>query len=120
MSNILSIQNISSGYKHKFMLKGISFDVKKASFTGIIGPNASGKTTLFKSIIGDLDLQAGKILLENENISNFTLKEKAKKLAIVTQNFDTPNLSVEDYVLLGRYPYNLSLFLYTPVSFMYL
>jgi len=106
MLNILTIQNISSGYKGKFMLKEISFDVKKASFTGIIGPNASGKTTLFKSIIGDLDLQHGTILLENIDISNFTLKEKAKKLAIVTQNFDTPNLSVEEYVLLGRYPYN--------------
>jgi len=106
MSNILSIQNISSGYKHKFMLKGISFDVKKASFTGIIGPNASGKTTLFKSIVGDLDLIEGAIFLKNKNISHLTLKEKAKKLAIVTQNFDTPNLTVEEYVLLGRYPYN--------------
>ncbi len=106
MSNILSIRNISAGYKNKFMLKEICFDVKKSSFTGIIGPNASGKTTLFKSIIGDIYLQQGEILLEKKNISNFTIKEKAQKIAIVTQNFETPNLSVEEYVLLGRYPYN--------------
>ena len=106
MTHILSVQNIEAGYKSKFMLKDISFHIDKASFTGIIGPNASGKTTLFKSIIGDLELQLGQILLSGIDISSLSLKEKAQKLAIVTQNIDTPNLTVEEYVLLGRYPYN--------------
>ncbi len=106
MGKILKLENIVAGYKNKFMLQNISFDVMKSSFTGIIGPNASGKTTLFKTIIGDISLQSGQIIIDGQDILLFSLKEKAQKLAIVTQYFDTPNLSVEDYVLLGRYPYN--------------
>ncbi len=106
MTEVLKVENIVAGYNQSFMLKDISFSLLEGSFTGIIGPNASGKTTLFKSIVGDINLQKGNVFLENIDISILSLKEKAQKLAIVTQNFETPNLSVEEYVLLGRYPYN--------------
>ena len=106
MEKILKLENIIAGYENKFMLQNISFDVLKSSFTGIIGPNASGKTTLFKTIIGDINLQSGQIIIDNQDVLQYSLKEKAQKIAIVTQYFDTPNLSVEEYVLLGRYPYN--------------
>lgn len=106
MNSILQIEKVCAGYEGKFMLNDISFNVENASFTGIIGPNASGKTTLFKSIVGDIELKEGSILLEGNDISSLNPKQKAQKLAIVSQNFDSPNLSVEDYVLLGRYPYS--------------
>jgi len=106
MKEILKVDSIVAGYKSGFKLKEIAFTLKEGSFTGIIGPNASGKTTLFKSIVGDIDLQSGSILLDDINIKTLSLKEKAQKLAIVTQNFDIPNLTVEEFVLLGRYPYN--------------
>ena len=106
MEKVLRVENISAGYKDKFMLKDISFELERSVFTGIIGPNASGKTTLFKSIIGDLDLLSGRIFIEGQDISSLSLKQKAQKLAIVSQYFETPELSVEEYVLLGRYPYN--------------
>jgi len=106
MKKVLSVQHISAGYKGEFMLQDISFELEKSVFTGVIGPNASGKTTLFKSIIGDLELHSGHILIDGQDISAWSLKEKAQKLAIVSQYFETPELTVEAYVLLGRYPYN--------------
>ena len=106
MENILKIENIESGYGKKTILHNINFELEKGLFTGIIGPNACGKTTLFKSIIGDIKLFNGSIKINNIDISKLTPKEKASKIAIVTQQIDTPSLSVEEYVLLGRYPYN--------------
>ena len=106
MSIILSVRNIESGYGNKTIVDNISFDVNKASFTGVIGPNACGKTTLFRTIIGDLKLMSGSVFVSDKNILELNLREKASKIAIVTQNFDLPDLSVEEYVLLGRYPYN--------------
>lgn len=106
MNSILTVKNIKAGYKSKFNIEDISFTVEQSSFTGIIGPNASGKTTLFRSIVGDIELKAGQIFIDETDISNLSLKEKARKIAIVTQSFDTPNLTVEEYVLLGRYPYS--------------
>ena len=106
MSSILKVRNIKSGYGEKEVVKGISFDVSTGSFTGIIGPNACGKTTLFRTIIGDIELRAGSILIDDKDILSLTTKERASKIAIVTQDLDMPSLSVEEYVLLGRYPYN--------------
>ena len=106
MENILKIENIESGYGNKTILHNISFELEKGLFTGIIGPNACGKTTLFRSIVDDIKPFKGSIKINNTDISKLTPKEKASKIAIVTQQIDTPNLSVEEYVLLGRYPYN--------------
>lgn len=106
MTNILSVKNIKSGYGKKVIIDDISFDMKKGSFTGIIGPNACGKTTLFRTIIGDIELFNGSIYIDEQDIIKLNPKEKASKIAIVTQTIDAPNISVQEYVLLGRYPYN--------------
>ncbi|MEI7595732.1 MAG: ABC transporter ATP-binding protein [Bacteroidota bacterium] len=105
MNAFLQIQNISCGYPSKFMLNNISFELEKGSFTGIIGPNGSGKSTLFKGICGDLPLKNGNILFQGFDISKLSLVEKAKKIAVVSQYIDSIDISVEDYVLMGRIPY---------------
>lgn len=105
MNPFFKAENISCGYSGKFMLDNICFELEKGSFTGIIGPNGSGKSTLFKGICGDLPLKSGKITFQNLDFSKFTLIEKAKKIAIVSQQIDNIDISVEDYVLMGRMPY---------------
>jgi len=111
-NNFLSIENLKSGYSNQFIIDGISFDISKGSFTGIIGPNGSGKTTLFKTITGELSIMDGNIYLNKNCISTMHPKQKAQKIAIVTQNTDAVDIKVEDYVLMGRYPYkgNFQLF----------
>lgn len=101
----LKIENIVCGYPSKFMLDNISFEIQKNSFTGIIGPNGSGKTTLFKSITGELTLESGNIYFQGKNLNKFSSKEKAQKFAIVTQKIEIPEITVEEYVLMGRFPY---------------
>ncbi len=105
MNTQLKIENISCGYPGKFMLKDISFEIKKGSFTGIIGPNGSGKTTLFRGITGEIPIIAGKIYYRGKRLENFTNKQRAQNFAIVTQKIEIPNITVEEYVLMGRFPY---------------
>jgi iron complex transport system ATP-binding protein len=105
MSNILNIQNLSCGYP-KFQLSEINFEILKGSFAGIIGPNGSGKTTLFRAITGILGLKSGKIFLSDKNLKSFTLRERAQNIAIVSQFIEAGDMSVEDYVLMGRIPYH--------------
>lgn len=105
MSSFLKVENINCGYPGGFMLRDINFELKKASFTGIIGPNGSGKTTLFKGITGDIDLLAGNIFLHETNILNLDIKQKAQKIAVVSQTIDVADITVEDYVLMGRLPF---------------
>ena len=103
--HILNIQNLCCGYP-KFQLSDINMDIPKGSFAGIIGPNGSGKTTLFRAITGILGLKSGKILLSDKNLKSFSLRERAQNIAIVSQFIEAGDMSVEDYVLMGRIPYH--------------
>lgn len=105
MNNILTIQNLSCGYP-KFQLSDINFEIPRGSFAGIIGPNGSGKTTLFRAITGILPLKSGQILLSGKNLKAFSLRQRAQNIAIVSQFIEAGDMSVEDYVLMGRIPYH--------------
>lgn len=103
--DILSIQNLCCGYP-KFQLSDINVNIGKGLFAGIIGPNGSGKTTLFKAIIGTLSIRSGKIVLNDRNLKSFSPRNRAQNIAIVSQFIDAGEMSVEEYVLLGRTPYH--------------
>lgn len=106
MSNLLlNIKELKCGYKNSFYIENINFSLKRGAFMGVIGPNGSGKTTLFRGIAGDIPIQQGQIIFNNKDIAILSLKEKAQKIAIVTQFRDSTNLTVEEYVLMGRIPY---------------
>ncbi|NQU54608.1 MAG: ABC transporter ATP-binding protein [Bacteroidetes bacterium] len=105
MNSFFEIKDFSCGYPGKFILEEISFEIKKGEFVGIIGPNGSGKTTLFKGISGELNALAGSSKLNREFIQKMSLKERAKNLAVVTQNIEVGSMTVEEYVLMGRIPY---------------
>lgn len=88
------------------ILKGLNIHADEKEFVGIIGPNGSGKSTLLKCIYRTLKPSTGTIFLDNKNIKDFSMKESAKKMAVVSQhnnyNFD---FSVSDMVLMGRSPH---------------
>ena len=105
MNNILVLQNLCCGYP-RFLLSDINFNIPKSSFSGIIGPNGSGKTTLFRAITGTLGLKSGKILLSDKDLRSFSLRERAQNIAIVSQFIEAGDISVEDFVLMGRIPYH--------------
>jgi len=111
MSDFIKIQELESGYKN-FKLKNININIKKGSFNALIGPNGSGKTTLFKTITGEIPIKNGNIIIDNNNLSEINKKKLAQKISIVTQNTDASDISVEDYVMMGRIPYrhNFQLF----------
>lgn len=105
MNSFFRIKELVSGYSNSFKLGPLDMELTKGSLSGIIGPNGSGKTTLFKSILGDIPIQSGSIRLQNQDISLLGNRQKAKKIAVVSQMIDTADLSVWDYVLMGRLPY---------------
>lgn len=101
---LLKIENFSCGYS-SFKIEGINFSLPKGIFAGIIGPNGSGKTTLFRGIMGILPTLKGQISLNGKNIASFPLKQRAQHITIVSQSTDNNDITVEDYVMMGRYPY---------------
>ncbi len=106
MEPFFKVDKLVCGYGNKFHLDQVSFSLRKGEFAGIVGPNGSGKTTLFKGISGELPVLSGKIALSGKVFSSMKIREKARSIAIVNQNIETTDISLEDYVLLGRIPYH--------------
>ena len=73
MKNEIVLKNISVSYEDTNVLSNVSFEVKQGSPTCIIGRGASGKTTLLKSVVGLVDIDKGKIFI-NQSPANKTDK----------------------------------------------
>lgn len=103
---MLKIQNVTGGYSNNPILRNIDIEVQNGDFFALLGPNGSGKTTLFKLITGQLPIQKGKVLLSGKDISSYSKLEKAKKIAVLSQDTSVSfDYTVEEIVSLGRYPH---------------
>ena len=102
---MLEIKNLTCGYDANFFLNDINLEVENRELVGIIGPNGSGKTTLLKGMTRVLKPKKGGIFLEGRNITEMGVRELAKRIAVVSQSFETGSMSVEEFVLLGRIPH---------------
>jgi len=102
----LRINNIACRYEAANVLEDINFSAGESDFIGVIGPNASGKSTLLKSISKILKPHTGTVLLNERNLYTLKSVEVAKKLAVVPQesviSFAFTALEV---VLMGRIPH---------------
>jgi len=67
---MLHVQNIDVYYGVYQALFGVSLKVKKGEIVCIVGRNASGKTTLLRSIMGMVHVKRGAIIFRGENITN--------------------------------------------------
>ena len=103
--NALEINHLYCGYSQKFHVRDVSFVVPKGKLTSIVGPNGAGKTTLFRAITKMLPLQKGEILLHGKSIFDLNHKALAQQIAIVNQTVEADFITIEDYVLMGRFPY---------------
>ena len=80
---MLKLKNISFSVKEKgkvkHILKNINLTIEDDKFFVITGPNGSGKSTLAKIIMGIVKPTSGEIWFNNENITNLSITERAKK-----------------------------------------
>jgi iron complex transport system ATP-binding protein len=90
----------------KFALGPVSFQAQQRELIAILGPNASGKSTLLTLIAGLNKPLSGRIEIDGVEVSQIDLRMRAQQIALVQQEseFLFP-LRVWEYVLQGRYPY---------------
>ena len=102
---MLELKNITAGYGRKTILSGVTASFERGSLTGIIGVNGCGKSTLLKTAIGILPLWGGDVILDGRALSSMGRNEIAKRVAYLSQGRSLPDMTVEQLVLHGRFPY---------------
>ena len=60
-SVVLEVKDLNKGFGDRVLIKDLSFSLPRAGIVGIIGPNGVGKTTLFKTITGQEEADAGTV-----------------------------------------------------------
>ena len=102
---MLSVSNLSVGYRGLLAVQDASFVVKKGEVVSLIGSNGAGKTTILKTILGLLKPTSGEIRLNGQVISGYpTYEIVRKKISLVPEGRRLfPRLSVRDNLLLGAY-----------------
>jgi ABC-type cobalamin/Fe3+-siderophores transport system ATPase subunit len=102
---VIELKNISAGYGRHVVLESVSAEFEKGRLTCVIGVNGCGKSTLLKAVCGILPIFGGDIYIDGMKVGNMPRKEIAKKVAYLAQGKSTPDMTVEQLVLHGRFPH---------------
>ena len=75
---MLKAENLSKSYGNKQVVKNVSLNVQEGEVVGLLGPNGAGKTTSFYMIVGLIKANNGNVLLNDSNITNIPMYQRAK------------------------------------------
>lgn len=103
----LTAKGVEVSISGKKIIQNLSVQIPNRKFSALLGANGSGKTTLLRAIYRTQKMDNGVIYLNDLDISEFSGKKLARKLAVMGQfnqiNFD---YTVMDVALIGRYPFH--------------
>jgi branched-chain amino acid transport system ATP-binding protein len=102
---VLEVENVTKTFGKLTAIKGLSFSVKAGGVSGLIGPNGSGKTTMFNLISGFLKPTAGRIRLQGETITGMRPNRVAARGLVRTFQLTSVyrEMTVLDSVIMGHH-----------------
>jgi len=96
--NGIEFKNVSFKYRDDWVLKDLSFSVKKGQTVALVGPTGAGKSTIAKLLPRLYDIQDGEILIDGKSIKGYTQKSLKENIAFVPQKpflfFDTVHANI--------------------------
>ena len=102
---MLSVHNLSAGYKGILAVQGISFVVNRGEVVSLVGSNGAGKSTIIKTVAGLLHPESGEIYFDNQPLHRTPPYEIVKKrISMIPEGRRLfGRLSTIDNLLLGAY-----------------
>ena len=107
VSICIQVENLGFSYGPQAqILKNLSFEIPTGTFLSIAGPNGAGKTTLLNLLSGLLKPASGSIEIDSEPTTSYSVRQLAKKIAVVRQEFvPVFEFSAAQVVSMARTPY---------------
>ena len=100
------IEQLVVGYQNVPVVQDVNVALEQGEILTLIGGNGAGKSTILKSIMGQLAPLSGVVYLEENSIHEMKAAKRAAKMAVVlTERVKGDYMTCEDVVSMGRYPY---------------
>jgi lipopolysaccharide export system ATP-binding protein len=80
--HILATDEIGKTYRGRQVVKGVSLRVEQGEVVGLLGPNGAGKTTSFYAIVGLVPPESGRVLYDDEDITDVPMYLRARQFGI--------------------------------------
>lgn len=75
----LKAANLAKAYRQRQVVKDVSLEINSGQIVGLLGPNGAGKTTSFYMIVGLVSSDAGKVFIDDTDITSLPMHERAQR-----------------------------------------
>ena len=102
----LETRDLGAGYEKRVILEGVTLTVPAGQITAIVGGNASGKSTLLRTLARILQPKSGAVLLDGASVHQMKSRKLAQVMGLLPQSPIAPEgIAVADLVGRGRHPH---------------
>lgn len=77
-NSVLYSQELQKRYKKRYVVDGVSVDVKQGEVVGLLGPNGAGKTTTFYMMVGMIRPNSGRVFIDDTNVTKLPMYRRAR------------------------------------------
>ena len=103
---MLDIRGLTLSYGERVALQDVSLSLARGELLGVVGPNASGKSSLIRAITDVVTPQRGEVWLDGSLVRRLSRRELSLRVAVVPQNPSLPEaFTALEVVLMGRTPH---------------
>ena len=103
---MLEIRDLTLSYGERVALRDVSLSLGRGELLGVVGPNASGKSSLIRAITDVVTPQRGEVWLDGSLVRRLSRRELSLRVAVVPQNPSLPEaFTALEVVLMGRTPH---------------
>jgi subfamily B ATP-binding cassette protein MsbA len=101
LNHSIRYENVSFKYQEEWVLKNVSFEIKKGSTVALVGESGSGKSTIADLLPRFYDVTEGSILYDGNDIRDCSLISLRDQIGIVTQESILFNASIKENIAFG-------------------
>ena len=104
---MLRVEHLSCGYGAVRAASDVTFAVPKRSILALLGPNGAGKTSTIMAVMGHVDVHAGRVFVDGEDVTRRRAVERARLgIALVPEGRQVfADLSVDENLTIGGYSF---------------
>lgn len=95
-------ENLTFAYNNTPVIEGLNLSIRAGEKIGLVGPSGAGKSTIVNLLLRYYDVNQGRIMIDDQDISKVTQESLRAQIAMVTQDTSLLHRSVRENILYGR------------------